>query len=466
MAEEKILLAPHSKEAEMMVLGSMLNSSQASRIGVELLRPSDFFVNEHQTVHLILHELFKKEKPVDVHTVCEDLKKINKLKEVGGAGYITTLAQYAGTSAHIEEYCNTVRTHAFTRQQIELSQNFCKELIIGKENSFALTEKYHQKSALISKRYATEDRLTLGAVLDGSKSSVDKAPLIERLKQRQEFFQASGKHFSTGIPTGFIDLDAKTSLLEDTHLVIIAGRPSMGKTTLALNIAENVSLIQKIPVAIFTLEMGADQLAEKIISSQSGVSLTKMKQGTFSKAEFRNIESTINTVSSAPLYIYDQGAATISNIVAKARQLKEKEKIGLMIVDYLQLLGVDGGGDSRQYEVAEVSRRLKLLAMELQIPIICVAQLSRKVEERTEKRPLMSDLRDSGQIEQDADAIVFLFRRDYYNKNESPGQAEVIIAKNRHGPTDTVHLSFQQENGRFANLAPTSRKMIISKGEF
>ncbi len=461
MAEEKVRTIPHSKEAEMMVLGSMLSSPLALKIGTEQLALSDFYIKEHQFIYQTLKNLHKKGKPADVHLACEDLKSNDKLKEVGGTEYIITLVQYAGTSTHVEEYCKSIRTHAFARHQIQLSRTFCEELLKSKQDPFVLSEKYQQHLTTLSKQYVSNDRVSLGSVLDGVNSKTDTTPLLERLIERQKFYRETGKQFSTGIPTGFIDLDALATLLENTHLTVIAGRPSMGKTTFALNIAEYVCFNQKIPVAIFSLEMGADQLAEKIISSQSGVPVTKMKSGAITDSELRKIENTICTIRSAPFYIYDQASATISTIIAKARQLREKEQIGLMVVDYLQLLEVDGGGDSRQYEVAEISRRLKLLAMELQIPVVCIAQLSRKVEERTEKRPLMSDLRDSGQIEQDADAVVFLYRRDYYNKGDSPGKAEVIVAKNRHGPTGTAHLSFQQENARFANLSHQSSQEII-----
>lgn len=458
MSEVQSKIAPNSKEAEMMVLGTMISNPSALQTGAEL-RFTDFFFNEHRTIFRILQELANKNTPVEVQIVCEELKKEAKLKEVGGIPYIVTLAQYAGTSGNIEEYCAIIRAHAFARKQIELARTLCEDLLDSKNNPFVLAEKYQQKQIELARQYSTDDKVTIGEVLDGSKSKNGSLPLIELLKQRQDFYKLNGKPFSTGIPTGFIDLDSKAILLEDTHLIVIAGRPSMGKTSFALTIAENVCLTQNLPVAIFSLEMGADQLAERIISSQTNISLIKMKQGTFTNAELQKFQSAINQVSAAPMYIYDQGAATISSIVLRARQLKEKKNIQLLIIDYLQLLGVDGGGDSRQYEVAEISRRLKLLAMELRIPILCIAQLSRKVEERNDKRPLLSDLRDSGQIEQDADAVLFLYRRDYYNKTDHPGQAEVIIAKNRHGPTTTVALSFLQETGRFVNLAPISTSM-------
>lgn len=454
MNETKSRPTPNSKEAEMMVLGSMMSAPHALNIGTELLKFSDFYFLEHQTIFDVLKTICKKGKPVDIHFICEELKNIDKLKKVGGPAYITGLAQYAGTSAYIEEYCNTIRTHAFARQQIDLSQSLCNELLDKKNNPFSILEKYQQKQANLAKQYAVDDKISIGGVLNGIKTG--SPSLASLLKERQEYYRSHGKLFSTGISTGFVDLDANATLLEDSHLIVVAGRPSMGKTTFALNIAEHVCISLKLPVAIFSLEMGAEQLAEKIISSQSSISLTKMKQGTFGDTEFDRIQKAIDRVQVAPLYIYDQGVSTVSNIVSRARQLKDREGVRLIIIDYLQLLGVDGGGDSRQYEVAEVSRRLKLLAMELQIPILCVAQLSRKVEERAEKRPLMSDLRDSGQIEQDADAIVFLYRRDYYNKDDHPGKAEVIIAKNRHGPTSTSYLSFQQEHGRFHNLTPMS----------
>lgn len=459
----KIKMAPNSKESEMMVLGCMLTSPNSLSIASEELSPEDFYYSEHKTIFRTLKALYNRPgSETDLHLVCEELKRQDKLKSVGGVAQITSLAQYAGTSACIEEYCKILQDKSYSRQQINLFNSAQKELLEDPENPYKIAEKYFQRLIDLGKRFSPNDKASIGEILSGSKSRVDPTPIIERLKSRQEFYKEYGKPCFTGLPTGFQDFDNKVTVLEDTNLIVMAGRPAMGKTALALSVLSNICFDQNLPVGFISLEMGADQLVERLLSMRTGISGEKIKRGTFGDDELKKLSEHEKILKKAKFFIHDQAVSTVSQVVSRARRLKDEEDIRILVVDYLQLLGTDSGGDSRQYEVAEVSRTLKRLAMELRIPIIVIAQLSRKVEERTDKRPLMSDLRDSGQIEQDADAIIFVYRRSYYDSNDKPGQAEILLRKNRHGPEATVNLSFQAECGRFANLAPLYESRVFS----
>lgn len=452
----KIRTAPHSKESEMMVLGSMLGSPYSMNVASESLTESDFYCIEHQLIFSVLKKAYKQDKAADVHLVCEELKRLEKLDAVGGAAYVTTLAQYAGTSAYVEEYCKILRDKSYSRQLLATFEDGEREFLKDPENPELTAEKYYQKLVELGKRYSPNDKSSIGEILSGNKSRIEPTPIIERLKARQEFYDKHKKPCITGLPTGFTDFDQQVTILEDTNLIVIAGRPAMGKTAFALNILSNICFNENLPVGFVSLEMGADQLAERMLSSRTGIAGEKIKRGTFDENEYKKLVKEDSILRKANFFIHDQAVSTVSQVVSRARRLKEEEDIRILAIDYLQLLGTDTKTDSRQYEVAEVSRTLKRLAMELKIPIIVVAQLSRKVEERGEKRPLMSDLRDSGQIEQDADSIIFIYRREYYDPKDKKGQAEIILSKNRHGPTVNVNLSFQSASGTFNNLAPIS----------
>lgn len=453
MQEIKI---PSSKESEMMVLGCMLTSPHAMSVGAETLSKNDFYYNEHKEIFDVLKEFYKSDKPSDIFILSEELKRKERLQSVGGVAYITTLAQYAGTSAYVEEYCKILQSKSYARQALELHREAEREFLNDPENPSKVSEKYLQRFIELGKRYSPNDKASVGEILSGNKSRIDPTPMIERLKSRNEFYKEHGKPCLVGLPTGFSDLDQKATVLEDTNLIVIAGRPAMGKTAFAMNILSNICFNQNLPVGFISLEMGADQLVERMLSARTGIAGEKIKRGTFNENEYQKLISEDAILRKSPFFIHDQAVSTVSQVVSRARRLKDEENIRILAVDYLQLLGTDTGNNSRQYEVAEVSRRLKTLAMELKIPIIVVAQLSRKVEEREIKRPLMSDLRDSGQIEQDADAIMFVYREEYYNPKSKQGQAEIILSKNRHGPTANVPLSFKSECGAFGNLAPFS----------
>lgn len=455
--------APNSKESEMMVLGSILNSKKSIGVACSMLEKNDFFFTEHKIIFSTLQDLYSNSRSVDLHIICEELRNGNQLESVGGPAYLTTLAQYAGTSANIDEYCSEILKKSHCRKSLRIHEEAIEEFLKDPSNPFSISENIQKKFIELGKRFSPKDKASLGEILSGKKASTDSKPMLEKIKERQNYFKEYGKPCLQGIPTGFCDVDRQTSILKESSLIVIAGRPSMGKTAFVLNLAANIACDQNLPVGLFSLEMGRDQLVERIISLRTGICGTKIEHGNLSNTEYDRIEKEESSLCKSPIFIHDQAISYVSQVVDRARRLKDEEDIQLLIVDYLQLLGTNSRSDSRQYEVAEVSRSLKMLAMEMNIPIICVAQLSRKVEERTDKRPLMSDLRDSGQIEQDADAILFLFRKSYYEQNvgESEKKAEVIIAKNRHGPTGSIELSFIKECGSFNNLLSENKSNQI-----
>jgi replicative DNA helicase len=451
-SNETILVS--SQENEMMVLGSIVNNYEKSFSSLKLVYEEDFVDPKHKIIFRAIRQVSQEKEVVDVHLVATKLMEEGTLKDIGGAGYLMTLAQYAGTSAFVEEYCDDLRNLTVKRQIISLSNSISNDLKQGADSS-KIIEKMKGKISEIEKKKGRDrgEISSIKEIIQGTKSQIDNRPFIEKIEERQSFYKTNGKAFLTGIPTGFCDLDKQAVILEDTSLIIVAARPAMGKTALALNISSHTCIENSMPVGIISLEMGRDQLLERLISSQTRISGEKIKRGTLTDEEFKKIALESEKMSDSKLFIVDRGCSTIQQVVSIARRLKDSRDIRLLAIDYLQLLGSGGSSDSRQYEVAEISRSLKILALELKIPILCVAQLSRKVEERNDKKPLVSDLRDSGQIEQDADAIVFLYRRSYYDKTDKPNEAELLLRKNRHGPEAEVKLYFDKECGAFSNLA-------------
>ncbi|MBS0625981.1 MAG: replicative DNA helicase [Verrucomicrobia bacterium] len=452
---------PHSKESEMMVLGCMLSGRYALAIG-SALDCNDFYFSEHKIIFQSLKSLHAAGKPSDIHLAAEELKKMAELQKVGGVAYLTDLAQFAGTSAHVHEYIEILKTKSYSRQAFQLLEEGKKELLNDPVDPGGIVESTHSKLIHLSKRYSSSEMASIGEILSGAKSRIDPIPLIERIEERQQYYKRHNKPFMTGIPTGFIDLDQETTILEETNLVIVAARPAMGKTALAINMANHVCVELQKPVSIFSLEMGADQLVERFLSLRTGIPGERIKRGILMDRDFLRLKEEENALRSAKLFIHDQNCSSVTQIISKARRLKEEEDVSLFIVDYLQLMQAGGKSESRQYEVAEISRRLKLLAMELKTPFICISQLSRKVEERQGHRPMMSDLRDSGQIEQDSDVVIFIQRREYYDPQDKPGIAELIVAKNRNGgSTPSISLHFDGKCGRFSNLAKPQKESPV-----
>lgn len=457
-ASLKVKIAPNSKESEMMVLGCMLTSINGLNIAADQLDDADFYYSEHKLIFQVLKTAYKSDKPADVHLVCEELKRQEKLKAVGGASYVTTLAQYAGTSAYIEEYVSIIRDKAILRNMINVAQTIEKTALQEPPNvNDALDEAQQLLYAISQHAHPTHGKL-IKDILSGVKSESSE-PFLKELQEKQEQYLLKGREESgiTGIPSHFKDLDKIINGLNNSNLMILAARPAMGKTAFALNIAENVCFKSNIPVGIFSLEMSAEQLVHRLICSQAEVESDKIKTGALNGIEFQRVVGVVNAMQQHVMIIDDQPGLKVSDLRARARRMKESYGIGFLVIDYLQLITGSGSfrsHENRQNEISEISRMLKNLARELNIPVLCLSQLSRKVEERQGHRPMMSDLRESGSIEQDSDLVIFMLRREYYDPNDKPGMAELIIAKNRHGAIGSVNLTYRKEIVQFANYTP------------
>ncbi|HAZ15756.1 MAG TPA: replicative DNA helicase [Parachlamydiales bacterium] len=407
MSETKtIKVAPHSKESEMMVLGCMLTSINSLNIAADGLNEEDFYFSEHKTVFQTLKNAYLSDKPADVHLIAEELKRQEKLKAIGGVAYLTTLAQYAGTSAYIEEYTQLVKSKALLRRMIFAAQEIEKNALSDPDDVSAVLDNAQAKLFAISQEANPSIGMDLKEILSGAKAE-SHIPYLKELQQRQEEYQKKGPNEIkiTGIPTHFLDLDKLLNGFSPSNLIILAARPAMGKTALALNIAENICFKNHLPVGIFSLEMTAEQLLHRIICSQSGVESEKIKTGALNGTEYQRIVSCIGEMQKHLMIVDDTPGLKITDLRARARRMKESHNIGFLIVDYLQLLSGSGFlrlSDNRQNEISEISRLLKNLARELNIPLLCLAQLSRKVEERQGHRPMMSDLRESGCLTGDA----------------------------------------------------------------
>jgi replicative DNA helicase len=448
---------PNSKESEMMVLGCMLTNINSLNTAVDRLDDSDFYTTEHRYIFAAMRSLYKNDKPADVHLVAEELKRIDKLKTVGGVSYLTTLAQYAGTSAHIEHYSEIVKNKAVLRRMAQVAQEIEKEAFNEPEDVYSSLDEAQQMLFKISQTNTSTVGVTLSEVLSGVRSE-SGLPYLKELEQRQEDFQnrPDGDLGIQGLASHFIDLDKMLNGLGKSNLIIIAGRPAMGKTVMAMNIAENVSMKGNKAVGIFSLEMTADQLLQRMICAHAEVESEKLQTGSISGIEYQSVVSSVKELQKQTIVIDDQPGIKITDLRARARRMKEAYNIEILIVDYLQLLSGSNSArnsDSRQNEISEISRLLKNLARELNIPVICLSQLSRRVEERQGHRPMMSDLRESGSIEQDADVVIFMLRRDYYDPMDKPGLAELIVAKNRHGSIGSVNLVFRKEFVKFQSYS-------------
>lgn len=458
MTDNKIVkIAPNSKESEMMVLGCMLTSINGLNVAADLLSDQDFYYTEHQLIFSVLQSLYKADKPADVHLVCEELKRREKLPAVGGAGYVTTLAQYAGTSAYIEEYTQLVKDKAVLRRMVSAAQIVERNALSEPDNVGDCLDDAQRLFYEISQNACPLSGILLDEIFAGTKAESGQ-PYLKELQERQERYLELGPEAAavTGLATHYDDLDKMLNGLSNSNLIILAARPAMGKTAFAMNIAENVCFKSGKPIGIFSLEMSAEQLVHRIVCSQSEVQSEKIKTGSLTGIEYQRIVAAVNDMQKHTMVIDDQPGLKVTDLRARARRMKEAHDIQLLVVDYLQLLSGSGSKsqENRQNEISEISRMLKNLARELNIPIICLSQLSRKVEERHGHRPMISDLRESGSIEQDADIVLLMFRPEYYDPNNKPGMAEIIVAKNRHGPVGNVNLTYRKEIAQFANYSP------------
>ena len=442
----QLRVPPHSIEAESSVLGGLLLDNGAwDRMG-DLLVDGDFYRHEHQLVYAAMGALINASKPADVITVFEHLQNQGHAEAVGGLGYLNSLAQYVPSASNIRRYAEIVRERSILRKLVSASDEIA-------------TAAFNPKGRAVDKILDEAEQKIFNIGEEGSRmkqgfQSMDSL-VVELLDRVQEM--ADNPNDITGVPTGFHDLDRMTSGLQPGDLVVLAARPSMGKTAFAINIAEHVALNEGLPVAVFSMEMGASQLAVRIVGSIGRVDQGHLRTGKLTDEEWPRLTEAIERLRTVSLHIDETPGLTPSELRANARRLaRQCGKLGLIVVDYLQLMSGSSGsdGDNRATELGEISRGLKMLAKELQCPVIALSQLNRGVEQRTDKRPMMSDLRESGAIEQDADIIMFIYRDDYYNKDsKDPGVAEIIIGKQRNGPTGTVRLTFLKPLTRFESLA-------------
>lgn len=468
MAEvDKRRSPPNSKESEMMVLGCMLTSVNALNAAADRLQGPDFYYSEHQTIYMALKSAYISDKPADIHLIAEELKRQGRLDAVGGVSYLTALAQYAGTSAFIEEYVELILSKSMLRRMVNAAQKVEKEAL--EEPADVLTALDHAQSLFfqISQENQSNPGVAIKDLISGLKAE-SKVPYLKELQERQQTFQERDPNapIVTGVPTHFIDLDKMLNGFNPSNLMILAARPAMGKTALMTSIAENICFRNNTPVAVFSLEMSASQMLHRMICSQAEVESEKIQTGSLTGAEYQRIVGAVNRMQQHSMIIDDQPGLKITDLRARARRLKEAYGIGFIIIDYLQLLSGSGtlrAMENRQNEISEISRMLKNLARELNVPILCAAQLSRKVEERQGHRPMMSDLRESGSLEQDSDVVMFLLRREYYDPYDKPGLAEVIVAKNRHGAVGTVQLAFRKELAQFVNYTPIQPQAEIGR---
>ncbi|WP_295851724.1 replicative DNA helicase [uncultured Xylophilus sp.] len=441
----QLRVPPHSIEAESSVLGGLLLDNGAwDRVG-DLLKDADFYRHEHKLVYAAIGTLINASKPANVITVFEQLQSLGNADEVGGLTYLNALAQYVPSAGNIRRYAEIVRERSILRKLVSASDEIA-------------TNAFNPQGKPIAKILDEAEQKIFNIGEEGSRmkqgfQSMDTL-VVDLLDRVQEM--ADNPNDITGVPTGFYDLDRMTSGLQAGDMVVLAARPSMGKTAFAVNIAEHVALNEGLPVAVFSMEMGAAQLAVRIVGSIGRIDQGHLRTGKLTDDEWPRLTEAIERLRTVSLHIDETPGLTPSELRANARRLaRQCGKLGLIVVDYLQLMSGSGGagGDNRATELGEISRGLKMLAKELQCPVIALSQLNRSVEQRTDKRPMMSDLRESGAIEQDADIIMFIYRDDYYNKDsKEPGVAEVIIGKQRNGPTGTVKLAFLKPLTRFESL--------------
>ena len=431
---------PHNIEAEQSVIGGILLDNEALPNVLEILRGGEFYRAAHRTIFGAVLELFERNEPCDLVTLTDLLRSQKKLEEVGGASYLASLVDRVPSSANTGQYARIVKEKSMVRTLISRATEIVAS---GFDSSLKAEELLDRAEQAIFQ--VSEDRINPSFF-----------PIKEIIKQSIKTLETlyDRKEMITGVPTGFTDLDRLTSGLQAADLIIIAGRPSMGKTALALNIACHAAVEGDTPVGIFSLEMNKAQLGMRLLCSEARVNSQNMRSGFLSKRDWPRLTRAAGTISEAPLFIDDTPAISAIELRAKSRRLKRDQNLGLIIVDYLQLMRGSQGSERREQEISEISGSLKALAKELDVPVVALSQLNRRVEERHDKRPQLADLRESGAIEQDADVIAFIYRDEVYHP-DSPdqGRAEVIIGKQRNGPTGTAKLTFLSQYTRFENLA-------------
>ncbi|MFH1504418.1 MAG: replicative DNA helicase [Candidatus Omnitrophota bacterium] len=433
-------IPPQNIDAEMATLGAMLLNEKVVSEIFELIDEDFFYKNEHKAIFSSVVSLFDRGKKIDILTVSEDLSKKKLLDKAGGTVYLTTLADFVPTAANASYYARIVKEKGILRSLINSATQIVSSAYRGQEEVSSILDRAEKLIFEISDRRVEKSYVHIKDIIK------DGIELIESLYHK--------KSHVTGVPTGFKDFDLKTAGLQKGDLIVAAGRPSMGKSAFCTSIANYVAVEEKIPVAIFSLEMSKEQIMQRFLCSLAKVEVNRVRTGFLAPAEWPMLTSAAGRLSEAPIYIDDTPAMNVFELRAKARRLKAHHNIQLLLVDYLQLVRGMRRGDNRQQEISDISQGLKALAKELNIPVIAVSQLSRAVESREGHRPKLSDLRESGAIEQDADVVILLFREEYYNPTEeNKGIADVIIAKQRNGPTGTISLAFLKEYTKFADIA-------------
>ncbi|MCU7201599.1 replicative DNA helicase [Turicibacter sanguinis] len=433
---------PHSTDAEQAILGAMLLDEKVCEDVKLKLQPDDFYHHRHRIIYEAMLTLLEQNKGVDVTTVTAFLQDHKRISEIGGVEYILTIYESVATTAHTEHYIDMVLEKSISRLIINRAQELIEQGYSPETSTQDLIDAAEQKFSGLSRLNQGSDFKEINNVL------------VDFIKNVEKLSQSTGE--VTGLTTGYTALDDITSGLQNNDLIIVAARPAMGKTAFALNVAQNVAKLNNVNVAIFSLEMGADQLVSRLVSAEGRIEAHRLKTGNLEGADWRSLKIATDVLGGLGIYIDDTPGIRVGELRAKCRQLHQQKGLGLVLIDYLQLLsGSKSNGGNRQQEVSEISRMLKEMARELKIPVIALSQLSRQVESREDKRPMMSDLRESGSIEQDADIVTFLYREDYYKKDPETNDniVEVIFAKHRNGAVGTIKLAFRKEISRFENLA-------------
>lgn len=445
-------IPPQSIDAEMAVLGAMLLDKEVIPQAIEMLNADCFYKNANRRIYDAVIKLFDDNRGVDLITVIEELKKTNSLEDAGGPDYVSGLASSVPTAANFVHYAKIIKEKMILRNLINSATQIVTECYDTSKDVDGLVDKAEQLIFEVSSNKVEKKFIPLRDII---KSSIET---IDSLYQR--------KQNVTGISTGFRDLDIKTAGLQPSDLIVLAARPSMGKSALALCIAEHAAVVERAPVAFFSLEMSKEQLVQRMLCSHARVDAHKVRTGFLSQADWPKLVSAAGKLSEAPIYIDDTPGISVLELRAKARRLKSQFDVKLIVLDYLQLMQGHSRADNRQQEISEISRSLKALARELDTPLLAISQLSRAVEQRQDHRPQLSDLRESGAIEQDADLVILLLREWYYNPTEeNRGVAEIIIAKQRNGPTGNFNLAFLGEYMRFENMTSRGEEFIEAEME-
>lgn len=438
--DKTIVLPPQNPEAESSLIGSLLIDKDAIIKVADIVGADDFYITKNGQIFEAILGLFERREPIDVVTLANSLSKAKQLENIGGAAYLTELVNSVPSSAHVQQYARIVADKATLRRLISAASTINSMAFSEGEALDSVLDEAEQALFAVSQKHLKKNFTPISEILTSS---------FERLDSLHK-----DKNSLRGIPTGYRALDNLTAGLQNSDLIILAARPSMGKTSFALNIAQHVATEEGIPVGIFSLEMSKEQLIDRLLSSEAGIDSWKLRTGNLEDTDFEKINKAMGVLSEAPLYIDDSAMSNVMEMRTKARRLQSENDLGLIVIDYLQLMsGRNAGGENRVQEISEISRGLKGLARELNVPVIALSQLSRSVEMRSPKIPQLSDLRESGSIEQDADVVMFIYREDYYEKeSERKNIADILVRKHRNGPTGEVELYFQPEQMLFRSV--------------